>query len=172
MVSGETSAPNADLNKQSVMAEKTKIKHLKDPDKDVDGQTIEGERFYPYTHENAVVMADGDTLHDKLNHLAAEHQKVVDFVDDAPNTYTTKTELQTLDLKVGDLARLETSAKDNLVDAINEAAQGGGGELGYEENFVMGEDVYIGEAEIGDDGESLIMPTAEYDEEKETITIK
>lgn len=50
--------------------------------------------------------------------------------------YATKTEVKQLasevtelDQKVGDLSRLETTAKDNLVDAINEAAQGGGGSL-------------------------------------------
>lgn len=44
-----------------------------------------------------------------------------------PTTHAVNQGLTALDLKVGDLAKLETEAKDNLVDAINEAAQGGGG---------------------------------------------
>lgn len=36
-------------------------------------------------------------------------------------------ELTQLDHKMGNLSQLETTAKDNLVDAINEAAKGGGG---------------------------------------------
>lgn len=67
----------------------TKIKHLKD----------EEGKFYPYTHESAVVTDDGTKLGDKLTQL---------------------------DHKVGNLSRLNTTSKSNLVDAINEAAQSGG----------------------------------------------
>lgn len=55
------------------------------------------------------------------------------------SNYVTKTEvkqlaseLTELDQKVGDLAQLETTAKDNLVNAINEAAKGGGGEYDWD----------------------------------------
>lgn len=69
----------------------TKIKHLKD----------EEGKFYPYTHESAVVTDDGTKLGDKLTQL---------------------------DLKVGDVSQLdEKVAAEDLVKAINKAAQQGGG---------------------------------------------
>lgn len=49
-------------------------------------------------------------------------------------------ELTQLDQKVGDLAQLETEAKDNLVDAINEATAGGG-ETGSED-FVIADKLF------------------------------
>lgn len=42
-------------------------------------------------------------------------------------TIATKEELTELSLKVGDLSQLQTTEKSNLVGAINEVAQGGGG---------------------------------------------
>ena len=44
-------------------------------------------------------------------------------------TIATKEELTQLSLKVGELSQLQTTEKSNLVSAINEVAQGGGGEM-------------------------------------------
>ena len=48
------------------------------------------------------------------------------YVDDALANKASTSELTALSSKIGELSDLETEAKDNLVAAINEAAQGGG----------------------------------------------
>lgn len=61
-------------------------------------------------------------LDDGTDTYKADLQNVIDDLEDYADAVGT-----TLQTQIGDLANLDTTAKNNLVAAINEAAQSGGG---------------------------------------------
>ena len=101
---------------------------------------------------NGVPLVGAGNVNFEVFSTAAEHKKVVDFVNDAPNTYATsemfkemnntvkgiKVNLGSLISNVGEVSNLDEEVADtNLVGAINKAAKLGGGGMSEEAEEVI-----------------------------------
>lgn len=91
-----------------------------------------GENFYPMTHTSAILDANGAVLSTTLNTLMTSiNTTLPNKVSKLETNYTSvkstsdtlKTTASTLSTSVGTLSSLKTSAKGNLVAAINEVFQ-------------------------------------------------
>ena len=91
-----------------------------------------GENFYPMTHTSAILDANGAVLSTTLNTLMTSiNTTLPNKVSTLETNYTSvkstsdslKTTASTLSTSVGTLSSLKTSAKGNLVAAINEVFQ-------------------------------------------------
>ena len=79
-------------------------------------------------------MAEGITLKriidmDEAAELTSSDYALIDSATGGPKKFALGNELSSLKDDIGDLSELETTAKTDLVSAINEAAQSGGGGL-------------------------------------------
>ena len=101
---------------------------------------------------NNVPLVGAGNVNFEVFATAAEHKKVIDFVNDAPNTYATsemfkemnntvkgiKVNLGSLISNVGEVSNLDEEVADtNLVGAINKAAKLGGGGMSEETEEVI-----------------------------------
>lgn len=91
-----------------------------------------GENFYPMTHTSAILDANGAVLSTTLNTLMTSiNTTLPNKVSTLETNYTSvkstsdtlKTTASTLSTSVGTLSSLQTTAKGNLVAAINEVFQ-------------------------------------------------
>ena len=92
-----------------------------------------GARIYPLCHASKITYTNGETLQTTVNALSTKNTSVVNRVSTLESTLkaiqtnntSSNTTINTVSSIVGKLSDLQTSAKDNLVAAVNEINQFG-----------------------------------------------
>lgn len=92
-----------------------------------------GARIYPLCHASKITYTNGETLQTTVNTLSTKNTSVVNRVSTLESTLTTiqtnntssNTTINTVTSNIGKLSDLQTSAKGNLVAAVNEINQFG-----------------------------------------------
>ena len=90
---------------------------------------VDGADIYPVTHESAVYDNEGKSIESKyLSSVAYTEGDDIKIADESGNIIDTselEAQIEEVDTKVGELSNLQTTDKDNIVDAINEVFQCG-----------------------------------------------
>lgn len=92
-----------------------------------------GARIYPLCHASKITYTNGETLQTTVNTLSSKNTSVVNRVSTLESTLkaiqtnntSSNTTLNTVSTSIGTLSSLQTSAKGNLVAAVNEINQFG-----------------------------------------------
>lgn len=92
-----------------------------------------GARFYPVCHSDYVLHTDGKSLQSNINTLKTNNTNVTNRVSTLESTLkaiqtnntSSNTTINTVSTNIGKLSDLQTSAKGNLVAAVNEINQFG-----------------------------------------------
>lgn len=92
-----------------------------------------GARIYPLCHASKITYTNGETLQTTVNTLSTKNTSVVNRVSTLESTLkaiqtnntSSNTTLNTVSTTIGKLSDLQTSAKGNLVAAVNEINQFG-----------------------------------------------
>ena len=92
-----------------------------------------GARFYPVCHSDYVLHTDGKSLQSNINTLKTNNTNVTNRVSTLESTLkaiqtnntSSNTTINTVSSAIGKLSDLQTSAKNNLVAAVNEINQFG-----------------------------------------------
>ena len=88
---------------------------------------VDGADIYPVTHESAVYDNEGKSIESKyLSSVAYTQGDDIKIADESGNIIDTselEAQIEEVDNKVGELSNLQTTDKDNIVDALNEVFQ-------------------------------------------------